>query len=173
MLLPYLAITFVCFALTLFWLVARQKRRSGIPAGRLIYTDTSRWSKVEKPLYNPEYQLTGKPDYLVDQGDQVVPVEVKSRRAPQAPFDSHIYQLAAYCLLVEHTFGSRPAQGYIHYSNRTFAIDYTPTLEATIKKTIQEMQAVSTRTQLNRSHENSGSCLHCGYRSVCDQSLRK
>jgi CRISPR-associated exonuclease Cas4 len=171
-LLPYLSILFLLFSLVLFIIAARQKRQVGIPPGRVIYTDTSSWGKVEKPLYNPELRLTGKPDYLVEHGNEVIPVEVKSRSSPQAPFDSHIYQLGAYCLLVEHEFGIRPKYGIIHYRNRTFAIDFTSALEDELKATILEMQEKTTRSQVNRSHENPHCCQHCGFRSICDQSLR-
>jgi len=169
---PYLSILFLLVAVVLFIVSARQKRQAGIPAGRVIYTDTSRWGKVEKPLFDPNLRLTGKPDYLVEQGSQVIPVEVKSRNSPQAPYDSHIYQLAAYCLLVQHVYDTRPNYGIIHYRNRTFAIDFTSTLEDSVKTTIREMQEKTSRSQVDRSHENPHSCQHCGYRSICDQSLR-
>ena len=66
----------------------------------MIYTDTRGWSAVEKPLYDPVIGLTGRPDYLVKKGKDIIPVEVKTSRTPEAPYDSHIFQLAAYCLLV-------------------------------------------------------------------------
>jgi CRISPR-associated exonuclease Cas4 len=170
--LPYLSILFLLLGLVLFVIAARQKRQAGIPSGRVIYTDTKSWGKVEKPLFDPDLRLTGKPDYLVEHGNQIIPVEVKSRSAPPAPFDSHIYQLAAYCLLVEHQYAIRPSYGIIHYRNRSFAIDFTHTLDDAIRRTIREMQEKTTRSQVNRSHENPLSCQHCGYRSICDQSLR-
>jgi CRISPR-associated exonuclease Cas4 len=172
MLVPYLSILFLLVALTLFIVAARQKRQAGIPTGRVIYTDTSQWSKVEKPLYDPNLHLSGKPDYLVEHGDQIIPVEVKSRRSPQAPYDSHISQLAAYCLLVNYMYSSRPDHGIIHYSDRTFAIDFTPTLETSTKETIREMQELKVSSHVDRSHENPRCCHRCGYRSICDQSLR-
>jgi CRISPR-associated exonuclease Cas4 len=172
MLILYLAIFFLCVALVLFSIAARQKRHTGLPAGKIIYTDSSQWSRVEKPLFDPDTRLTGKPDYLVQQGDQVIPVEVKSRPALQAPYDSHIYQLAAYCILVSHQYNSRPSFGIIHYSNRSYAVDFTSSLESAVKSTIHDMQGKTARSQVNRSHDNPRICLHCGYRSYCDQSLR-
>jgi CRISPR-associated exonuclease Cas4 len=172
MLVPYISILFLFIAIVLFIVATRQKHQAGIPAGKVIYTDTSRWGKVEKPLFDPNNRLTGKPDYLVDQGNQIIPIEVKSRKSPQAPYDSHIYQLAAYCLLVQYEYGTRPDHGILHYANRTFLIDFTPTLEDSIKSIIREMQARTARSQVKRSHEDPKRCLHCGYRSICDQSLR-
>jgi CRISPR-associated exonuclease Cas4 len=168
----YLSIFLLVITMVLFVLAFRQRRQAGIPSGRVIYIDTNQWGKVEKPLYDPKLRLTGKPDYLVKQGKQVIPVEVKSGRAPQVPYDSHIYQLAAYCILVEHEYGNRPTHGILHYSNRTFAIDFTAELKASIQATIGEMQERTNRSQVDRSHQDGKRCLHCGYRSVCDQSLR-
>lgn len=172
MLVLYLSIFFLVVALALFIIVARQKSWAGIPAGRVIYTDSSHWGKVEKPLFDPRLHLSGKPDYLVQQGKQVIPVEVKSSSAPVAPYDAHIYQLAAYCLLVAHEFGTRPNHGIIHYPNRTFSVDFSSTLESSVKAIIGEMQGRTTHVQVDRSHENPRICQHCGYRSICDQSLR-
>ncbi len=168
----YLTILFSIIAVALFLLAARQKRQAGIPGGRVIYIDTKQWGKVEKPLYDPVLKLTGKPDYLVRQGKQVIPVEVKSRQAPASPYDSHIFQLAAYCLLVEHEYGTRPTHGILHYANKNFAIDFSTELEQSTKQIVHEMQGLSDRSQVDRSHQDRNRCQHCGYRSICDQSLR-
>ena len=37
----------------------------------VVYTDTGGWSRVERPLFSSGLQLTGKPDYLVQQGKAV------------------------------------------------------------------------------------------------------
>ena len=105
----YIAIALVVIAVIFFWQSSRVRRAAGLPGGRVVYTDTRAWGKVEKPLYDHGLGLTGKPDYLVEKDGQLIPVEVKSGRAPEAPYDSHIYQLAAYCLLVERTLSVNTA----------------------------------------------------------------
>jgi len=170
--LPYAAFLFFAISVILFIVVTLQKRQVGIPSGKIIYTDTRHWARLEKPLYDPHLRLTGKPDYLVEQKEQVIPIEIKSARAPQAPYDSHIFQLAAYCLLVHHVYGARPDYGIIHYPKRTFEVQFSPDLEASVRATIGEIQGRTVRTRADRSHENPQRCHHCGYRSVCDQSLR-
>lgn len=168
----YISILFLLVGLVLFLIAARRKRQAGVPAGRMIYSDTKNCGKVEKSLFEPYLRLTGKPDYLVKQGDQIIPIEVKSRNSPHAPYDSHIYQLAAYCMLVQHEYGKRPNYGILHYRNQTFAIDFTTQLEAMVIATIKEMQEIIKNKNLERSHENPQNCRHCGYRSICDQALR-
>lgn len=169
---PAIAFALLLLALILLWIAARQRRAAGIPGGRVIYSDTKGWHPVEKPLYHPVLGLTGRPDYLVEQGEAIIPVEVKSSQVTHAPYDGHIYQLAAYCLLVHHTYGVRPDYGILHYPNRTFAIDYTSELENGLLTIIGEIRRKDRAKDVNRSHEEIGRCLPCGYRNICDRSLK-
>lgn len=168
----YLAVIALLAALAFFWLARRRQGALGLPAGRVIYADTNRWGKVEQPLYDPASGLTGKPDYLVEQDGQLIPVEVKSSRVKDAPYDAHIFQLAAYCLLVQRCLGKRPAYGILRYPERTFAIDYTPALEKRLLEMIEDIRSQERQKQVSRSHESPQRCNSCGYRSVCDQRLR-
>jgi len=167
----YLALLILVIAILLLWQSNRQRKQAGLPGGRVVYTDTRAWGPVEKPLYDHGLGLTGKPDYLVDQVGQLIPVEVKSGRTPEAPYDSHIYQVAAYCLLVEKTYGKRPAYGLIHYPQRDFAVDYTPELESALLEQLAEMRRDDMRQDVPRSHDQASRCRSCGFRKVCDQKL--
>jgi CRISPR-associated exonuclease Cas4 len=168
---PILALILFLLALLFFWQSDRQRKQTGLPGGRVIYTDTGSWGAVDKPLYDAGLRLTGKPDYLVERGGNIIPVEVKSGRAPESPYDSHIYQLASYCLLVEKTMGKRPPYGIIHYKNRDFAIDYTPALESALLDVLSEMRRDEYRSEVNCSHQSAARCRGCGYREICDQRL--
>jgi CRISPR-associated exonuclease Cas4 len=167
----YLALALFLLALLFFWRSNRQRQDAGLPGGRVIYTDTRGWGKLEKPLFYSALELTGKPDYLIEKNGQIIPVEVKSGRAPDAPYDSHIYQLAAYCLLVEKTYRKRPPYGIIHYENRDFAVDYTHDLEESLLELLADMKRDEHRHDVPRSHEQAARCTKCGFRKVCDQSL--
>lgn len=175
---PLLVLVGVLFilALALLWQARRRTRQLGLPAGRVIYADTGDWRPPEEPLYDRTLALTGRPDYLVRVQGAVVPVEVKSTRVSQSPYDSHIFQLAAYCLLVERTFGQRPPYGILHYPNRTFAVDYTPELEQALLDLLEEMRAderaLERHKEVDRSHDSRARCRSCGFRSACDQALR-
>jgi CRISPR-associated exonuclease Cas4 len=102
-----------------------------------------------------------------------VPVEVKSGWAPPTPRQNHVFQLAAYCLLVERSTGKRPPYGLIAYRNRTFAVDYTPELEARLTGLIVEIRRQEHLGEAHRSHEEPARCAACGYRSVCEEKLSK
>jgi CRISPR-associated exonuclease Cas4 len=167
----YIIIFLFVIAIIFFWQSDRQRKAAGLPGGRVIYTDTRGWGKLEKPLYYAALGLTGKPDYLIEKNGQIIPVEVKSGRAPEAPYDSHIFQLASYCLLVEKTYNKRPPYGIIHYENRDFAVDYTRELEAALMNLLADMQQDDIKRQVPRSHEQPSRCARCGFRNVCNQSL--
>ncbi len=168
----YLSLFLLLLALYLFWQSNRQQKQAGLPGGRVIYTDTRAWgTPLEEPLFNRELGLTGKPDYLVHQNGQIIPVEVKTGRTPEAPYDSHIYQVAAYCLLVEKIYKKRPPYGIIHYPQRNFAVDFTPALESALLDLLAEIRRDDNRKEVNCSHAEPARCARCGFRKACDQKL--
>jgi CRISPR-associated exonuclease Cas4 len=165
------ALALFLLALVLIFVSGRQRRAAGLPGGQVVYTDTRAWGRVEKPLYDQGLGLTGKPDYLVEQDGRLIPVEVKTGRTPEAPYDSHIFQLAAYCLLVEKTYGRRPTHGIIHYPGRDFAVDYTLALESALFDLLADIRRDEYRQAVHRSHEEQHRCLRCGFRDACDERL--
>jgi CRISPR-associated exonuclease Cas4 len=167
----YLGLALLFIASILLFISGRQRRAAGLPAWRVVYTDTRAWGAVEKPLFDLELGLTGKPDYLVEQNGKLIPVEVKTGRAPEAPYDSHIFQLAVYCLLVQKTYGKRPPHGIIHYPKRDFAVDYTPELESALLDLLADIRRAEHRFDVKRSHDDEQRCRHCGFRNSCDQKL--
>jgi CRISPR-associated exonuclease Cas4 len=167
----YLGLTFLMIAFVLFYISGRQRRASGLPGGRVVYTDTRAWGAIEKPLFDLQLGLTGKPDYLIEQNGKLIPVEVKTGRTPEAPYDSHIFQVAVYCLLVQKTYGKRPPHGILHYPKRDFAVDYTPELESALLDLLAEIHRSEHRSDLKRSHDDEQRCRHCGFHNVCDQKL--
>ena len=148
------------------------QRTSGLPTGRVVYTDTGAWGRLERPRLSHRLQLTGKPDYLVRDGAAHVPVEVKSGPAPaDGPRASHIYQLAAYCVLVAEAYGNRPTHGLIKYADKTLAVDFTPQLEADLLELLDEIRADGEADDVARSHSAAARCRACGFREVWEESL--
>lgn len=150
----------------------RARGASGLPTGRIVYADTSRWQRAARPLFSQGHQLTGKPDYLVRDGRAVIPAEVKSSRAPaDGPRQGHVLQLAAYCLLVEETEGIRPAYGIIKYADETFRVDNTPALRHSLLGTLDMMRRDLARGESHRNHADPARCRRCGARDACDERL--
>lgn len=157
------------------WLINhsnQMRAESGVPAGNIIYTDTGTWFANDGPLYAHDVQLVGKPDYLVEQPDgMIIPVELKSGKAPEEPWDGHLYQLAAYCFLVESHYGIRPDHGIIQYQDRAFAVDYTEALEDELLDILTNMREDIRQPTVNRSHQRPYLCARCGVRDACNQRL--
>ena len=147
------------------------RRRSGLPAGRVIYSDTGAWQHNERSLFSPKHQLTGKPDYLIRDSKGIVPVEIKSGAAPSQPRPGHVLQLAAYCLLVEEAFDERVPMGIIRYDDKQFAIDHTPALRAQLLRVMGDMRDALDAGDAHRNHNDARKCAACGVRQACDERL--
>ena len=152
------------------WLARRRQAAAGLPPGRVVYVDTKTLARPSEPLYDPISDLTGRPDYLVEREGTLVPVEVKSGRTPHRPHESHVFQLVAYCLLVEAVYGQRPAYGILKYPAKSFAVDYDLKLEDELREIMLDMRRQ--RGELpERTHAAAARCRACGYREDCDQRL--
>lgn len=171
MLIPFISLTLLLLALGILYLAAKRQGSMGLPEGRIIYADTQHWAKVKRPLYDRELELSGRPDYLIRKGKLIIPVEVKSTQVKTSPHEAHIWQLAAYCRLVEKDMGTRPPYGVLHYPNVTFAVDFTPKLEQDLIRLLRDIRLSEQSGDVSRSHNNPNRCLHCSYRSTCDETL--
>jgi CRISPR-associated exonuclease Cas4 len=169
---------------------SRESRRAGLPAGSLLYSDTGRpvgrvapaevgrdGRKQERPLVSHALGLVGRPDYLIETEGGVVPVEAKSTNCPPGgrPYDSHVAQLAAYCLLVEDVLGRAVPYGLVKYRDREVRVEYTEELRGRALDLIEEMkqdaQASAEGREVHRSHDDPRRCGGCSLRDVCTESL--
>lgn len=169
------------------WLAARGgARRADLPEGRIIYSDTGspvgriapvsmneRGERQEKPLLSYRHGLVGRPDYLVQTDEGVVPVEAKSTTCPASgvPYESHLMQLACYCLLVEEATGESVPFGVIRYRDRQLRVDYTEELRESLLELLAEMREARQAEDVHRSHEEAARCAACSYREICVESL--
>ena len=166
-----LAFFLLVLALVLILAARGIRARTGLPRGRVIYTDTARSERPMRPLFSVGLNLAGRPDYLVTQGRELIPVEVKSRPAPPEPYPSHVLQLGAYCVLVEETTGRRPPYGILRYADRSFEIPFTKDLETRVLETLEAMRADLKAGDAPRDHDDSHRCRACAYREQCPESL--
>ena len=170
----WLSLAMLLAVLSLFaWLLGRSSRnRSGLPAGAVIYQEMDGPGFESETIYSPSLGLAGRPDYLLEDEDgSVVPVEVKSGRAPQEPYDGHVLQLAAYCLLVEEAYGIRPSYGILQYRDGAFTVDFTYELEADLLDLLEVMREDALANEVARDHEDPARCANCGFLSYCDHRL--
>jgi CRISPR-associated exonuclease Cas4 len=186
LLLAALLLLLVLAALVAGVAARRESGRAGLPKGSVIYSDTSKpvgriapaevgreGFKQERPLRSESLGIVGRPDYLIETEGGVVPVEAKSAAVPPdgRPRDSHVAQLAAYCLLVEDVLGASVPYGLIKYRDREVRVEYTPELKASALALIEEMNDAARADEVHRSHEDPRRCAGCSLRDVCTESL--
>lgn len=157
--------------LFLLWSARKRRRQTGVPVGRVVYDDTGAWQECPRPLYSRRHLLAGKPDYIVAQGENLIPVEVKPRRTAARPYLSDILQLAAYCLLIEDNFDRAPPYGILKYATDTFPVEFTPQLRRQLLVTMETMRDDLASAEVAPSHNHPGRCRACGYREDCRARL--
>lgn len=146
---------------------------ASLPGGRVLYSDTGSERRPAKTLVSRKYRLKGRPDYLIETSEGLIPVELKSTRAPARgrPYDSHLMQLACYCLLCEEAMQAHVPYGLIRYREVEIRVDYTPQLRAQLVALLSEMQSARRSPIVHRSHQQPARCLGCGFRDQCDEAL--
>jgi CRISPR-associated exonuclease Cas4 len=153
------------------WLYFRRRSDTGLPRGGLVYEDAGR-RHVEGPLVSHRYGLTGKPDYLIQTDDGVVPVELKSARCPRGgPYEAHIAQLTAYCVLAEDVLEERVPYGILQYADTQLRIPYSDVDRQKLLALADEIRMCLEAQDVHRDHRHAGRCRACGYRAACGESL--
>ena len=132
-------------------------------------------TKETPVLKSKNYNLAGRPDYLIKEGDMRIPVEVKTGRRPKAPFFSHVLQIGAYCLLSEETFVSKPRCGQIRYGfeNEPHEVKWDSDLKVLVKEKLEEMNDIlKGNMEAHRNHKRVGKCNSCSRRKGCPERLK-
>ena len=166
-----LFITLLILGLLFLWFARRTRDRTGLPSGRVIAADVGEWQRPDRPLFSHKHQLTGRPDYVLADGADLIPVEVKSSRAPASPYRSHLLQLAAYCLLTSEMSGRHTPYGILRYADQTIEVPYTSQLEEQLLEMMVQMRDDLTNGDACRNHNDPRRCAACGHREHCDVSL--
>jgi CRISPR-associated exonuclease Cas4 len=168
----WLLLTLSTAILVLAFLLRRHARKRlaalGL-AGAVIYSDND---AVDEVLVSHRHGLTGKPDYISREGEELIPVERKSRSVSSSgAYEGEILQLAAYCLLVEERFGKPVRLGKILYQNRSPEIAFDDQLRSKLLDAIAELESAELMSDVARSHNSPARCRGCGFRQACRDSL--
>ena len=126
-------------------------------------------------LKSAKFNLAGRPDYLIKEGGQRIPVEVKTGRRPKAPFFSHVLQIGAYCLLSEETFREKPSHGQIRYGfeNEPHKVKWDSDLKGLVNEKLEEMNDIlKGKMEAHRNHKRVGKCNNCSRRKGCPERLK-
>lgn len=166
-----------CIGITVLLLVGilillRQlNRRGSMPSGKIIYDDLGGRSLDQRTLLSEKYGLCGRPDMILQRGRELIPVEIKNMRAPVAPYEGHVGQLMAYCLLTECEYGKKPKRGLLKYRDKTYEIAYTSKQRKNLISTLKKIRETDFNQNIHRSHEDERRCRFCGFRDVCAENL--
>ncbi|MBC7224441.1 MAG: CRISPR-associated protein Cas4, partial [Anaerolineae bacterium] len=136
-----------------------------------VATDARGWRRPAQPYFSPTWGLAGRPDYVLKHRGRSIPVEVKSGRTPEEPYEGHILQLGAYCLLLEEAEGRPPPYGLIRYPEATFRVPFDRHLRQRVVQALETMRAAEEEGGIARGHREPWRCRACGYRDACDQRL--
>ncbi len=140
-------------------------RRSGID-GDVVYI-----GEDGETLRSHTFGLSGKPDIILRQGDELIPVEIKTGRVPRGPLFSHILQLGAYCAILDDIGEHRVEKGFIRYGHKDFEIEYDANLEELVLLKAEEMRRLMRDGGAHRNHNREGKCRNCSRRQLCPESL--
>lgn len=147
--------------------IADLLRREHNLKGKIEYIDVDE----SKMFRSEKYGISGRPDYIVKLGDQLIPVEAKKGRTPQGPLFSHIIQVAAYCVLLEDSTGTPPPYGLIRYPGHEFQIDYSEDMKNMLLQKVQEVKKAIESHEVHRNHNRPGKCRSCSRRGICPERL--
>jgi CRISPR-associated exonuclease Cas4 len=118
-------------------------------------------------LYDARLGLAGRPDEIRRTGGGLsVPVEVKTRRAPQrGVYPSHRVQVEAYALLLETTTGRAPAYGIVSYGD---GVSRAVPWNAAARQEVLATLALVRGPYDGRATPTPGKCAGCRWRERCD-----
>jgi len=136
-----------------------------IPRGTIITTDLDTPSAL---LFSQSEPLCGKPDYIIETKQAILPVEVKTGKH-QKPKQHHIMQLIAYCHLVEETYQQTVPYGLIIYQDTKtqFQKPYTLQAKKELKKTMNHMRTILENQDLHTITISQKNCTHCSMSTHC------
>ncbi len=144
------------------------KKKHSIVDGKIMYSDLN---VPAEPLFSPKNMLVGKPDYIVKNDNNIIPIEMKSSMSLK-PWKSHILQLAAYCQLIEDTYGGFVPFGILVYnSSQQFRITFDPKIRFELESTIKKMRYLQRTGKVARNHNDPHKCKKCSMKSHCEMLI--
>jgi len=138
----------------------------------VLYTDAGR--STADLLVSDRYQLIGRPDYILEENGEHIPVERKDRMLTHSgPHESERLQLAAYCLLLEERDGRPVHRGRLQYQNTSLDITFDEALRRKLLATVAAIQSSADLLDVRRSHPSPARCQGCAFRMHCTESLAR
>lgn len=157
--------------------IKKQPAKHGLFGYFIFYADQKSGSEKNssnfgKILYSKKYDIQGKPDYIYKKnfGKKFVPIEIKSGNIGDSPMPhtGDMYQLAAYFLIIEDLYKSRPPYGRLVYKDYMFIIKNNFKIRREVKRTIYKMRQML-KNPKEMPNQSYVTCKHCICReTVCE-----
>jgi CRISPR-associated exonuclease Cas4 len=148
---------------------SKSKRKEHRVVGEISYVD----GEASRPglLTSRLHGLSGRPDFIVTQGEATIPVEVKTGRVPRGPLFSHILQVATYCVILEDNLGKPVSHGILRYGAVEHEVEYTQDLKKLVLEKADEIRKAGKTGNAHRNHSRPSKCRGCSRRAACDERL--
>jgi CRISPR-associated protein Cas4 len=144
------------------------KSKHKIQKGKIAYSDLN---KQNKPFFSKCYRITGKPDYIVMKDNNYIPVEVKTGINIELQ-KNHIFQLAAYCHLLEENYGGFVPYGILVYNDiNHYKIPFNPKIRFEFESTLKNMRYTMKTGNITRNHSDYNRCRGCSMRTYCNMKI--
>ena len=163
------ALIFLTYAYWVRFSVRKERKSYGLPEGLILYSDLN---IPAKPLFSNRFQLVGKPDFIIKKHNHYIPVEVKSGGG-RYPHQSQVFQLAAYCQILEDASGIFVPEGVLLYNNVPFSIAFNPKLRFELESVMKTMRASLRSGTVKRNHNDPMRCRHCSIKRYCTDVVRE
>ncbi len=142
--------------------------KAGLVPGRLVASDLGGEGRL---LRDQEWDLSGRPDYVLHTPRGFVPVEVKTGTTPPHPHRNHKLQLACYLRLLGTETGQDPEYGLVNYPDGVFRVAWDAALRQDLRDTLRRIGQARKEGKADRDHQHVGRCIGCSRRAACDQRL--
>ncbi|MBW3010921.1 CRISPR-associated protein Cas4, partial [Candidatus Woesearchaeota archaeon] len=128
--------------------------------------------KIESEVFvsSKELELKGKIDRIEKHDDKIVPIELKTGKAPrESVWEGHLIQIGAYMMLLEEQFQKPVNDGMVEYLTEKIKrpVKMNPFLKNDILKLKEEVKELLASDKLPEITENKNKCKICGLRDEC------
>jgi CRISPR-associated exonuclease Cas4 len=149
--------------------VSKLKIKHKIQDGKIIYSDLN---MPAKPLFSKRYRISGKPDYIIKKDGHRIPVEVKTGQHYE-PKKNHVFQLAAYCQILEENYGGFVPYGILVYNDTSqqYKIPFDPKIRFELESAIKKMRHILKTNKTERNHNDLYKCRSCSMRNYCNKKI--
>lgn len=126
--------------------------------------------RTETTLESKEIGLRGKIDKIEFHKDSIIPIEIKTGAPGRgSPWQDHITQLTAYCILLEKEHSRSVNKGAIIYYNPrvVYEVSINPFMVDEVHSLIREVNSTLSNQVLPDILKNQNKCNICGLKDIC------